>query len=311
MGKGIESDEYDGHKRTRFPCLATARYVVAAVVSVLTVAVVVMVIIVALRPEKVIFSIPHQYIVADRLWWDDDVPAGMTASSEHHAPTAGRVGGRATSAVHTNAGTATSTKTAGQVIINDLDLDPDTSIPFGTTGTTTYSPVKNVNFLVSFTADNPSGRADVSGENLTIRVLDMPNYYGFPSFSFQTTTLTEIVKYELDDFSVNRQTSHTLSKWIPVNNTDVLYYLAGMYGGWTSFTAMVHLTATSGARASMNGGDEPQIYYCWPVIVGRSSGYDRSTSCRPEKEMDSNVSYSWPPPAPVLAPAPAPTAAAR
>lgn len=293
MEKGIELDEYGGHKRTRFPCLATARYVVAAVVSVLTVAVVVMVIIVALRPEKVIFSIPHQYIVADRLWWG--VP-GMTASSEH-APIPSRVGGR-----------ATSTKTAGQVIIND---DPDTSVPFGTTETTTYSPVKNVNFLVSFTAYNPSGRADVSGENVTIRVLDMPNY-GSPSFSFQTTTLTEIVTYELqDDFSVNRQTSHTLRKWILVNNASVLSYLADMYGGWTSFTAMVQVNATIvTSGASMNGG-EPQIYYCWPVIVGRSSGYDRSTSCRPEKEMDSNVSYSWPPPAPVLAPAPAPTAAAR
>jgi hypothetical protein len=295
MEKGIESDEYGGHKRTRFPCLATARYVAAAVVSVLTVAVVVMVIIVALRPEKVIFSIP-QYIVADRLWWDD-VP-GVTASSEH-APIPSRVGGRATSAVNTNAGTVTSTKTAVPVIIND----PDTSFPFGTTETTTtYSPVKNVSFLVSFTAYNPSGRADVSGKNVTIRVLDMP-YYGSPNFSFQTIALTEIITYELEDhFSVNRQTTHTLRKWILVDNATVLSYLAGKYGGWPSFTAMVHVTVTSGMQ-----GNSSQIYYCWPVIVDWSRGYDRSTSCRPEKEMDSNVSYSGPPPAPVPAPAPAPT----
>lgn len=280
---GNDSDEYGGHKRTRFPCLATARYVVAAVVSVLTVVVVVMVIIVALRPEKVIFSITYQPIEARPLWWDVLVQ-----------PITGRpVAGRATSAVNPNAGTATSTTTV-----------PVTNPSFGSTETTTYFAVKNVSFLVSLTADNPSGRADVSGENVTIRLLDMPDY-GSSSFSFQR--LTEIVTYEMQDhFSLNRQTSHTLWKWILVNNATVLSYLADRYGGRTSFPAMVQVNAT------MKG--KPQIYYCWPVIVGRSSGYDsvdRSTSCRLEKEMDSNVSYSGPPPAPVPAPAPAPTATFR
>jgi hypothetical protein len=62
-------------KRTRFPCLDRVRYMVTAVVVVLTVAVAVMVITVIVhRPEDIELSILHGHIEASTLWRQSEIP---------------------------------------------------------------------------------------------------------------------------------------------------------------------------------------------------------------------------------------------
>lgn len=72
--------EDDVNNRTRFPFLATLRYVVAGVVTVLTFVVVAMVIKAALRPEDIHLSILQGYIQSDSLWQQATASTTVTST---------------------------------------------------------------------------------------------------------------------------------------------------------------------------------------------------------------------------------------
>ncbi|KAK3137372.1 hypothetical protein QOZ80_5BG0451430 [Eleusine coracana subsp. coracana] len=106
------------------------------------------------------------------------------------------------------------------------------------TTTTVYMPEKFVQFGITLGADNPSGRANIYGRNVTIRFLDMP--YGGENFTGMME-LGEIIMPELS-FVVKKKSSHMLTRWQSVDDKTLLSYLASTYGGRRSFTGAVHLT---------------------------------------------------------------------
>jgi len=270
---GLESKEHGG-KRTRFPCLVTVRYMVAAVVSVLTVVVVGMVVTIALRPQKVVFSILRQHVYADTLW-SSVTTKTTTVPAELSAGFRGR------------AGSLPSSSNPQQQVVTKP----------------TYSAAAKISLGVSLTAENPDGRGDIEDiNNITIIVLDLPS-----SFSFKG--LTEIHSFQLQEhFPLIRQSSHTLWTTATVNDAAVLSYITRRYGGLRSFVAMVQVNATIVSGTPVMTRPKVVTHYCWPVIVGMDEPGDvaKTTPCRPSEEMESPVSYSQ---LPAQGPGPAPTVA--
>uniref|UniRef100_A0A0A9C521 Late embryogenesis abundant protein LEA-2 subgroup domain-containing protein n=1 Tax=Arundo donax TaxID=35708 RepID=A0A0A9C521_ARUDO len=187
-------------ERTRFPCLATTRYMVASGVTLLALLIVVKMITVSLLPERIGVSIVQGYV--------EVTPA---------APPAG------------------------------------------------YAPLR-----ISLIVHNPSASVEFYCDNITARVLDVPN-------SSISTDQVVISSFKLEArFTVRPQASHALSMWTLANDSHALPYI---YGAKSGFQAMVQVNTTIATRFQLN---PTELYlrstvighYCWPVTVssGEPSG---------------------------------------
>lgn len=293
-----------GRKSTRFPCLATVRYMVAAVVAVLTIVVAVKMIIVDLRPEDIQLSILQGHIEASALWSRNetdeiDVNYGneevVVGSRRRTSPTC------ESNVIGVNVGLGIgqqqlSTR-SGTVIVGEGE-DEGEDEPRCAAPIVTYSASSSVKLRVTLSAYNPSGRVDVNCTNTTLRVLDMP------SESDNITGMMEIAKLALPQkgFLVRRKSSHTVMKRILVHNHNVLSYIATMYAGKTSFKAMVQVN-TMVTTVNWKNTQKNVSNTCWPVTVGLdepSMAADAVDCSSRSSDVFGSVS-SW-----KLAPAPAP-----
>lgn len=233
--KKEEEEEGDGPRTPRY--LAVARYMVAAVVAVLTGVVILMVIIVAARrPEKISLSVLQGYVPASSLW--------------------NSVGGG----------------------------DREGIIPIGPTVRRSYiTPVDHVYLGIFLRVDNPGGRADISCRSVTVRVLDMPN--GGTNYTGTTEVVGNRTLRE-EPFDVKRKTSHTLKKWVYVDNSTVTAHIARTWGGRTSFPAMVKVDMV----ITDVGEHHPRHvgYSCGPVTVSVNvpSDNDQPVQCTSSEDGD-------------------------
>jgi len=120
-----------------------------------------------------------------------------------------------------------------------------------------------VSFGLFLRTDNPGGRADISCGNVTVRLLDMP--HGRTNF----TGMTEVSQLKLlGSFVVKRMSSHTIKKWVSINDTSVTSHIATTYGGRTSFWGMVEVNMTI-VSATPVAQTSPRYvsHSCGPLIV--------------------------------------------
>ncbi|KAL6606525.1 hypothetical protein ACP70R_042178 [Stipagrostis hirtigluma subsp. patula] len=257
----------DDGKLTGFPLfLTTVRYVVAGVVAVLAAVVVVMVIVVALRPEKVRLSILRGYVEATDLWQVSRVEIRRQIADD------------------TTAAAATTTT----VIYSSSSGFGDFSVGSTSTGDepVTYRPAERVNFLLSLSAANPSGRADIDCDNITVSLLDVP---GAP---YNLTVTAAIAAFPLEErFRVERESSHTVRKWLTLNDTGALSRIAETYGGRISFQAMLQVNATVTTTALVKTSPKAVVYYCWPVTVRTfvPSAATDDVTCKTSDEMGYSI----------------------
>uniref|UniRef100_A0A0A9C5M9 Late embryogenesis abundant protein LEA-2 subgroup domain-containing protein n=1 Tax=Arundo donax TaxID=35708 RepID=A0A0A9C5M9_ARUDO len=230
-----------------------------------------MVITVGLRPENIYLWILHGHVEAHLVWLEGIKPM---SNSKHPA---------------------------GRVSFGDI-LQPIRGV----------EPVerevimKYVDLRVSLSANNPSGRVDIYGNKIAVRVLDMP-YNNF-------TGMVEILTFDLtvDLFTLRRQNTHTLMKWASVNNTNVLSYIATKYGREWRFTAMVQVNATISSHTVFRKTRQRVVtHYCWPVTVGLEmpSLHAKAVGCRWGEDMADSPVYFTQPPASAPGPSPALTGA--
>ncbi|KAG2609013.1 uncharacterized protein LOC120702419 [Panicum virgatum] len=215
-------------KRTRFPCLDRVRYMVTAVVVVLTVAVAVMVITVIVhRPEDIELSILHGHIEASTLWRQSEIPFSWAPRYQfrrrrrhHHRPC-------------DEIKPVDNDDAAGS---SDISCAGESGLP---STIVTYEAAASVEFAVTLSAYNPSGRADINCTGITLRVVDMSD------LARNTTGAMEVVRFPLPrGFLVRRRSSHAVRRWVRVTDARVLAYLASTYAGRTSFPATVQVNVS-------------------------------------------------------------------
>ncbi|KAL6606519.1 hypothetical protein ACP70R_042172 [Stipagrostis hirtigluma subsp. patula] len=269
----MAADDSDD-ERTKIPYLAMVRYTVVTVVSALAVVVVVMVTTVALRPENIRLSVLHRHVQANALW-QQNVTIMASLGSGH----------RINSAAYTMDGHA------GGV---EVEESPAAASAETTVIGTEYKPAKEVELQFILRAYNPSGRVEIDCDNITVRVIDMPNW---PD-SFRG--MVEIGKSDLlrlEPFTLTQQNSRTLMRPAIFNDTEVLSYLAATYGGRSSFTAMLEVNASiSSSVFKLNNGSPPGrvvTHYCWPVTVATYNPrpYAKEASCTLLEEMNFAVDF--------------------
>ncbi|RLN12913.1 hypothetical protein C2845_PM09G01020 [Panicum miliaceum] len=238
-------------KRTRFPCLATVRYMVTAVVAVLTVVVAVKVITVDLRPEDVELSILQGHIEASTLWRQRETeisPPRLQVSRRHRRPC-----------------DDDDYEIQPGLGVNDAGSSDDSCAESRLPSTVmTYEAAASVDLGVTLSAYNPSGRVDIKCTGITLRVVDMPD------LARNTTGTMEIVRFPLPrGFLVKRQSSHTVRRWMRVTDARVLSYLASTYAGRTSFTATVQVNATIASVTVVKRTNPKNVsHWCSVVTVG-------------------------------------------
>ncbi|KAL6606314.1 hypothetical protein ACP70R_041967 [Stipagrostis hirtigluma subsp. patula] len=266
-------DDSDSTKRTRYPCLDTARWMTACVVYLSLVVVLVLVIIsVAARPENMIrLSVLHGHVKADALWSKREklIDGGRTAVGSSRSCDRGSDGD-----VGLGGGGRSEEPCSYQFIV-------------------VYSAEKNVTLRFRLTADNPSGGADINCTDMTIRFLDMPDA---PLF----TRMVEIAVFHLpEQILVKRRSSNMLRKWLTVNDTGALHYIARTYGGRSSFEAMVQMTTTISSTKQARKR-KVVVHYCWPVTIGVDfpSTFSEDITCKPRQDIDYPIDYELPAPAP-------------
>lgn len=253
----------DGRKLRGFPLfLTTVRYVVAAVVAVLAVIVVAMVIRVALRTEDVQISILRGYVEASDLWQVSS--ANSSAETDVY------------SAKVSVGSTETDVYSAGY---------GDISVSVGSRAQVTYVAVASVGLVVSLSALNPSGRADINCDNVNVSILDVP---GAP-YDFTSTKV--ITTFPLERFRVDRETAHTVREQWNMTEAKALSYIAKKYGGRISFEAMLEVKATvvstTTALVPLKTPRKAVTYYCWPVTIRTyvPSAATDDVTCKTIEEM--------------------------
>ena len=201
MGIDVGGDE----KRTRFPCLATVRYMVAAVVAVLTVVVAVKVITVDLRPEDIELSILQGHIEASTLWRQRETEISPPrlqqeqVSRRRHRPC-----DDGDYEIQPRLGASEDHGKINADAAGSSDICAENRLP---STIVTYEAAAAVDLGVTLSAYNPSGRVDINCTGITLRVVDMPD------LARNTTGTMEIVRFPLPrGFLVKRQSSHTVRR---------------------------------------------------------------------------------------------------
>lgn len=262
----------DGRKLRGFPLfLTTVRYVVAAVVTVLAVIVVVMVITVALRPQDVQISILRGYVEASDLW---QVSSAKTARTAAVSRAAGLTASSETDVYSSSSETEVYSSGYG-----------DISVSVGSRAQVKYDAVASVRLVVSLSALNPSGRADIACDNVSVSILDVP---GAP-YDFTSTKV--ITTFPLERFLVDRETAHTVRELWNMTDAKALSYIAKEYGGRISFEAMLEVKATVVSTTTtlvpLKTPPKAVTYYCWPVTIRTyvPSAATDDVTCKTIEEM--------------------------
>ena len=297
MGIEVGGDE----KRTRFPCLATVRYMVAAVVAVLTVVVAVKVITVDLRPEDIEHSILQGHIEASTLWRQRETEISPPrlqqeqVSRRRHRPC-----DDGDYEIQQRLGASEDHGKINADAAGSSDICAENRLP---STIVTYEAAAAVDLGVTLSAYNPSGRVDINCTGITLRVVDMPD------LARNTTGTMEIVRFPLPrGFLVKRQSSHTVRRWMRVTDARVLSYLASTYAGRTSFAATVQVNATiASVTVVKRTGSKNVSHWCSVVTVGldEPSTTADAVHCRAREEppyLFGSVLQA-PAPAPALLPA--------
>ncbi|KAL6606317.1 hypothetical protein ACP70R_041970 [Stipagrostis hirtigluma subsp. patula] len=287
-------------KRTRFPFLATVRHTVAILVILFTVVMVTMVITAAVRPAHIRLSVLQGRVRATSLW--SRRPYNLTITAPYTGrgrPYSGR--GVGVVSIHSGGIRPLPELTRGRPC-------PRCSGPYYSRSNLPrlYDAQKLIRLRVTLSAYNPSGRADIDCKGVTLRVFDMPDLDDGRRFDYLAATAgrVEIGEFHLPDFAVKRQAAHTLRRWLPVNDTAALQYIASRYGGMSSFTAMLQVTATISYASNVPIPSEHVNMFCWPVtVVGGVVDY--GSRLAPAVTCKSNSDLLG-----ALAPAPAPAVAA-
>ncbi|KAK3140688.1 hypothetical protein QOZ80_5AG0404350 [Eleusine coracana subsp. coracana] len=274
------------------------RYIVATVVSVLTVAVVVMVIIVDFRgPDNLRLSVLQGHIEATTLW--SKVERTIYPSTTL-LPQAGLTSRRLPCDDEEILGNVDLGLGGAETALEPGGEDSCSQDGFrGPYKIETYEAAPSSSLRITLSVYNPSGRVGIKCHNIFIRVLDLPN--GANSFQ----GMVQIGSFVLDKgFPVGRQSSHTLRRWMDVSDPSVRAYIARTYPGSTSFPAMVQVNATitSLTKVGRKGSSKPVSHWCWPVTVGldEPSVASDAVTCMPREKVVYPVGSM------LLSPAPAP-----
>ncbi|KAG2634324.1 hypothetical protein PVAP13_2NG198100 [Panicum virgatum] len=247
----------DDDERTRFSWLAMARYMVASVVTVFAIVVIVLVISVGVfRTEDAIVSVVQGHVGTSPLWKrgnDFAQEVGFGVGSKQHASTKSPQPCRRRGA------------SPYQGYADDFDGPPCSSIN-GFAGnpyrsryrprtTVTYLPVEYLSVGVILSVANPSGRVDIRCDNISVRFLDMPS----GAEDFTAGMPGGLGWFYLEGFVVRRQSSHKVTRYIYVNDTNVLFYIARTYGGRSSFTGRVRVTMNISSNTMLTSTSPREI----------------------------------------------------
>ncbi|KAL6861628.1 hypothetical protein ACP4OV_017328 [Aristida adscensionis] len=221
-----------GGERTssRFPCIATVRYTVAAVLTALAIAVVVMVIADFLRPESFDLRVLHGHVAAELrvMEMDSSNNNSLACRPCSHGKRPPGSFGRV--------------------------LRPEEGCRL----------VKFVDLWVMLSASNPGDRGDINIYNMTVRVIDGTPY----AHSFVSNNLIASYNVTTEAYSLKPGSTHTRTKWGAVRDGGSLCKIAARHRNQTSFRAMLRVDATVSSVTALRK-TRPRLvtYYCWPVSV--------------------------------------------
>lgn len=118
-----------------------------------------------------------------------------------------------------------------------------------------------VDLRVSLSANNPSGRANIYGGNITIKILDMP--FG------DLTGLVEMVNFTAGPYGLKRESTHSLRQWVAIRDQAVLSYIAARHKDVTSFKAALQVSTAISSAMIVGRRTRSRVvtHYCWPVTV--------------------------------------------
>ncbi|TVU45861.1 hypothetical protein EJB05_05366, partial [Eragrostis curvula] len=227
----------DDGEHTRFPCLVMVRYVVAAAVTMLTVAVIMLVIHAVLRSEDVHLSVNNGYIGADSLAIvhyarpDPDL-AGPDSPDDYYDYVNGPLPKECFLGC-SGGGEGGHRQPATQF---------------------TLHKASTTNLRVILISSNPSGRTKIDCSSTTVSLIDMQSPYKQIG-----PTLT------LKNFTVLPQTTITMQQRLKITDTT---YIWDNYGGEVRFSVKMQVSATVTSFPLGKPHTKQQNYTCQPVTVG-------------------------------------------
>ncbi|KAL6861626.1 hypothetical protein ACP4OV_017326 [Aristida adscensionis] len=247
-----------GGERTRFPCLATVRWTVATVLSVLAVAVVLMVIAAFFRPKNLELWVLHRQVDAVLL---------------------------------NGASTSNSCGSAGVYYCFGILLQPATNLSSG--GGTTVAG--HLDLRVSLSTNNPSGRADIYVRNITIRVLHKPFPSNFTGLVELLAFHLEVGGYRLkrDTAQPIRKWAEIRDEaalaYIAARHGNATSFGAML---------QVNSTISPVALVNKTSPRLVVTHYCWPVTVSLVTPRADQEAVRCTPRADLYVPIDWSPPPP-------------
>jgi hypothetical protein len=158
-----------------------------------------------------------------------------------------------------------------------------------------------MNFKTPGCNPNPNRRRSKVVSIVTaVTIFDMPNA---PSFlgMVQIANLIEPKPREVCPFYRG-----VLDRWITINSTTTLDYIAKTYGGRSEFTAMLQVNTTTAIKddTTMTGVEttyHSDTHYCWPVTIGHSRSITaEKITCKHSRGIDYTAGSGdlWVPPPP-------------
>jgi hypothetical protein len=163
-----------------------------------------------------------------------------------------------------------------------------------------------MNFKTPGCNPNPNRRGSKVVSIVTaVTIFDMPNA---PSFlgMVQIANLIEPKPREVCPFYRG-----VLDRWITINSTTTLDYIAKTYGGRSEFTAMLQVNTTTTNTDDFTAKPKNDTHYCWPVTIGHSSRSNTAEplACRHSRGINyaAGAAVLGPPPPPSPPPPAAPS----